>query len=285
MKLAVSASYYEKRYGLEAGLKYLKDKGYESIVYMLPRYEEYARKNMSEEKFETYFKNIRATIERSGLSLAFTTNTTGIYSDMVPSTYEARIDMCMKGVKATALLGCEVFAVRPVKFYWLEDNKTEMSRKLAYDALKRIKAEADKYGVKLAIVNADNDEVFGWCVEDIKELVDEFDMYVVIDTEDGFFAGSKVKDFVSAFNDRLIGVLLKDVEATMKNPMIPFMGKAGFQSIAKSLAQANTNAAAVVMPEMFYARLQEFQESNGLWDALDELYYEIGCVMAGKENV
>lgn len=284
MKLAASVVFYEKRYGLTEGVRYLKEKGYESIVYTLPRHEEYAAKNWSEEEFEAYFTEIGKVIRDSGLSLAFTTNNTGIYNDCVPDTFDVRVDMCIKAVRATALMGGEVFAMRPVKYYHGHDDGMELSTRLVYDALKKIKVEADKVGVKIAIVNTDNDDIYGWCVKEIRELIDAFDLYLVIDTVDAYFSGCKVKDLIEEFNDKLIGVLMKDTEITMKNAAMPFMGKANCIKVTDALKNANPNAAVVMMPELTYPRYQEFWDSEGLLKALDDLYYEVGLVTSGKER-
>ena len=282
MKLAASVVFYEKRYGLTEGLQYLKEKGYESIVYTLPRHEEYAAKNWSEEEFEAHFIELGNAIKASGLSLAFTTNNTGIYNDCVPDTYDARVDMCIKGVKATALMGGDTFAMRPVKYYYGHEDGTERSIRLVNDALKKIKEEADKVGVKVAIVNTDNDDVYGWCAKEIRELMDTYDLYLVIDPTDAFFSGCKVKDLIDEFNDRLVGVLMKDTEVTMKNAAMPFMGKADFIKLTDTLKSANPNASVVMMPELTYPRYQEFYDSDDLLKALEDLYYEIGIVMSGK---
>ena len=288
MKLAASVVFYEKRYGLQKGLQYLKTKGYDSIIYTLPRHEEYVARKWSEEEFEAHFTDIGKFIKDSELSIAFTTNDTGIYNDIVPDTYDARVDMCIKSIKATALMGGSVFAMRPVKFYYRHDDGMELSISLVHNALTKIKEEADKVGVKIAIVNADNDDVYGWCVKEIRELIDEFDLYLVIDPTDAYFAGCKVKKLVEEFNDRLVGVLMRDTGITdlpIKNATIPFMGRADFIKLVDALIDANPNAAVVMMPELTYSRFQEFYDSDGLLEALEDLYYRMAIVASGRERL
>jgi sugar phosphate isomerase/epimerase len=285
MRLAAQLDFYEKKYGLEKGLARVKEQGYEALVYTLPRYEEYERYSWTEEKFKEHFTNIGKIIKESGLPIAFTTTGTGLYNDCIPHTYDKRVDMCIKGVRATAYIGGKVFAVRPVKYFRGHEDGVELSRTLTYNALKQIREEAEQQGVRLAFVNSNNDYIYGWSEEDLEEITNEFDMDVILDPADAFHAGCKISRVIKVVGDKVIGVFMNDTPIDPLDNTMPFMGKADYLRLIDIFKELSPNSALVTTQALNYRKYQDFFDSEELVKALDELYFAIGSVVSGKENI
>jgi len=285
MKLTALMDFYEKKYGLEEGLSRVKKQGYEAVVYTLPRHEDYMKYQWTEDEFRNYFTNIGKTIKESGLSVAFTTTGTGLYNDCVPDSYENRVDMCIKGVRASAYMGSEVFLVRPVKYFRGHEDGVELSKQLTYDALKRIYAEAERQSVRLAIVNSGSDYIYGWNVEELAELSNEFDMDIVIDPAEASHAGCKLNKLVRFLGDRVVGVFMRDTLVDLYDTAMPFMGRTDYLRMVNVLKDLPKESALVTVQNLNYMKYQDFLDSEELVKALDELYFTIGSVVSGKGSI
>lgn len=285
MRLTALMDFYEKKYGLEEGLSRVKKQGYEAVVYTLPRHEDYVKYQWTEDEFRNHFTNIGKTIKESGLNVAFTTTGTGLYNDCVPDSYDNRVDMCIKGVRASAYMGSEVFLVRPVKYFRGHEDGVELSKQLTYDALKRIYEEAVRQNVRLAIVNSNSDYVYGWNVDELEELTNEFDMDIVIDPVDAFHAGCKMKQMISVLRDKIIGVFMRDTLVDTMDTAMPFMGRVDYIRMVNVLKKLSEETALVTVQNLNYMKYQDFLDSEELVKALDELYFTIGSVVSGKGSI
>jgi hypothetical protein len=90
---------------------------------------------------------------------------------------------------------------------------------------------------------------------------------------------------IKVVGDKVIGVFMNDTPIDPLDNTMPFMGKADYLRLIDIFKELSPNSALVTTQALNYRKYQDFFDSEELVKALDELYFAIGSVVSGKENI
>lgn len=290
MKVAAQADFFIKHYGVEHALKKLKATGYEYITYEISgRYDEPFTTQWTDWDIKEQFSPIGVCATNENLNLAYTTLKSCIYHDLLPETSEARKQMCIQAVKATACMGCPVFAIRPAAMFYKRPDIYEVTKKISWDIFESVKQTADRVGVQLAFVNNNCCYAYGSRIDDLIELSEHFDGKIVIDPMNAYEAHENEMELAKQAGDRLLAFCVTDLEGDEGNPfhftgkqrtIMPMMGALNYPLIIDRMKAVNQEAIVSVIYNDVLERYVDFVDSEPLMDAFDKLFYKTGCLIA-----
>lgn len=286
MKLVAQSDFFIKHCGGIESLDRVKKIGYEYISYTVSdRYDEPFTTQWGDKELEEYFAPIGNAIKERGLKLFYVEVGGDIYNDLLTHTTEARTKMCLQVVKACHYLGCDTVAIKPAKVNRATADAWEITKNMTYQILDQVKAEADKYGIKLAITNnirCGGQYLYGSEPDELLELCERYDAKAIINPSSAFVAHERVGRFISKVGDKLFAFLINDLESSNKNPFMPMMGSLDYATIIEALKGADQNAGAVMMCTPVFNRFKQFVDHQGVNDSLDTLLYKMGLVISGN---
>ena len=292
MKVAAQSDFYFEHYGIEKGLEHLKALGYQSLVYSINgRYDQPFTTQWTDKELEEHYVPIKKAVENSDMEMLFALLTTDIYLDDLHHTAEARKKMCVHAVKAAAYAGCKILGVKPAVLVQSIPDAKEKSKKISCEIFDVMKKTADEVGVQLAFVNAKNSQGFsygnygyGSNAKELQELAERYGGKIIIDPVNAYLAHEQIDDLLVGAQDKLIGVLLTDIESTGKCPVIPTMGCVNYVDACEKMKSARSDATLVAMYSPVFKRYKELIGREGLVSVLGQLLYKITRVFVDKAN-
>lgn len=286
MKLTAEANFYIDKFGPKAGIAYLKNLGYQNIIYTLTAriLEPFLNKN-SDDEFIKRFEDIRDAANEAGIHILFTIMREEIYNDQIPNVLNKNKAIYIQGIKATAILGCQHFGVRPVCFRCSIPNAWEESKKLTYEIYSELKDEADKYDVKLSFVNNTKQLCFtsgtysyGCTGSELLELANEFGGGIIINPVYALKAGEKVEDILNIVKQSLIGFCIDDKSQRTTYQTFPMFGAVDYQSLIAFFEKYDSNAAIVMMYSYIFNRYTELASDSNIVDTVSRAFYKMACL-------
>lgn len=292
MKVAAQADFYFEQYGIEKGLKCLEELGYQYLVYSITgRYDQPFATEWTDKELEEHYALIWKAIENSNMEMFFAILPTDIYLDDLHHTAEARKKMCVQAVKAAAYAGCKILGVRPAILVQSTPDAKEKSKKISCEIFDMMQATANEVGVQLAFINGTNLQGFSYgnyCygsnISELLELAQKYNAKIIIDPVNAYLAHEKVEELIIGAGDKLIGVLLTDIEGAGRRPVIPTTGCVNYVDVSEKLKYAHSDAALVAMYTPVYKRYRDFVNKEGLITAIGQLLRKIVCVFAQKAD-
>ena len=82
---------------------------------------------------------------------------------------------------------------------------------------------------------------------------------------------------------QIFGIVLDDVESTIKNPFMPMMGSIDYSVILKCAAEAPDDSFAIMDCSGVFNRYSEFADHKGVVEALNTLLYDMGRAVVAKK--
>lgn len=286
MKLAAQSDFFIKSFGPENGFKKLREIGYESVSYNIAdRYDEPFTTEWTEEELKNRFAAIGKAARDSGLEMVYATANCEMYNDLIVHTFDARKKMCVRFVQAAAAMGCKYIALRPAGFNTTHEDAWELSKKISFEVFDAMKAEADKLGIGLAFINnvrRAKKYCFGCTAEELLELCDRYGGKVVIDPVNAYNAHERLDKLINGVKDKLIGLVISDVESTIKNPFMPMMGSIDYTVVIGCAQSIGDDAYAVMNCSNVFKRYEDFADSEGVISSVNTLLYDMGKAIVGK---
>ncbi|MBQ9543694.1 MAG: TIM barrel protein [Clostridia bacterium] len=287
MRLAAQSDFFVKSFGPEEGFRKLKSIGYEAVTFAIrDRYDEPFTTSWTEDQIKERFSAIGAAAKAQGLEIIYATNTCDIYNDLLVHTFDARKEMCLRIVRAAHYMGAKSVAFRPVKFNGNIENANEASKQLSFEIFDLIKKEADKYSLPLAFFNnirGGKKYCFGCTAEELKELCARYGAKAVIDPVNAYKAQERLDRLTEGLKGQIFGIVLDDVESTIKNPFMPMMGSIDYSVILKCAAEAPDDSFAIMDCSGVFNRYSEFADHKGVVEALNTLLYDMGRAVVAKK--
>ena len=290
MKLTAEANFYIEKYGAKAGIEYLKNLGYDNIIYTLTaRILEPFLSKSTDEQMKEVFGEIRQAANEAGVNILFTIMKEEIYNDQNPNALTKNKLLYKQGIKATSYLGCKFFGVRPVCLRFSSPHAWQESQMLTYDIYSEIKEEADKYGVRLAFVNNTKQLCFtsgtysyGCKGDELMDLVEEFDAGVIVNPVYALKAGERLEDMMTEVKDKLIGFCIDDKSQRTNYQTFPMFGCVDYNSLICFLKSYKSDAAVVMMYSQMFNRYSEFSSDTEVVDAVSRAFYNIAHLISGN---
>lgn len=291
MKLTAQADFYIEKFGAEKGVKYLKNLGYQNIIYTITaRTLEPLSALKNDSEIEESFRALRETLHDTGVNLVFTNFREEIYHDLVPSLLEKRKQMCIQAVRVTAYMGCKVMGVRPVCFRCSATNEWEESKRLTYEIYSEVKKEADKFGVKLAFLNNTKQLCFsygtysyGCKASELLELSEAFDSGIILNPAYALKAGERIEEMLTETKDKLLGFCIDDKAQRATTQGIPMFGSVDYYGLIEYFKSYESDAAAVMMYTPIMNRYADFTYDFNVVDTLAKTFRSVACLISGCE--
>ena len=292
MKLTAEANFYIEKYGAKAGIEYLKNLGYDNIIYTLTArvLEPFLSKNTDEQMKEA-FGEIRDAANLVGVKILFTIMKEEIYNDQNPNALTKNKLLYKQGVKATSYLGCKFFGVRPVCLRYSSPHAWKESQMLTYDIYSEIKEEADKYHVSMAFVNNTKQLSFtsgtysyGCRGYELMDLAEELDAGVIVNPVYALKAGERLEDMLTEVKDKLVGFCIDDKSQRTMYQTFPMFGCVDYESLIYFIQKYKSDAAVVMMYSQMFNRYSEFTSDTEIVDAVSHAFYKIACLIAGHRE-
>lgn len=292
MKLTAEANYYIEEFGAKAGIEYLKNLGYQNIIYTLTaRTLEPFLSKSSDEQMEQVFGTIREAANEAGVNILFAIMKEEIYNDQNPNALKKNKLVYKQGVKASAYLGCKFLGVRPVCLRYSSPCALEDSEMLTYEIYSEIKEEADKYGVRLAFVNNTKQLCFtsgtysyGCRGNELLELAEEFGAGIIVNPVYALKVGERVEDMLTEVKDKLIGFCIDDKSQRTIYQTFPMFGCVDYESLIDFFKNYKSDAAAVMMYSQIFNRYSEFSSDQDIVDTVSSAFFKMGCLISGRET-
>jgi len=174
-------------------------------------------------------------------------------------------------------MGCRYVALRPAGFNATHEDAWELSKKISFEVFDAMKIEADRLGIGLAFINnvrRAKKYCFGCTAEELLELCDRYDGKVVIDPVNAYNAHERL--------DKLIGLVISDVESSIKNPFMPMMGSVDYTVVIGCAQSIGDGAYAVMNCSNVFKRYEDFADSEGVISSVNTLLYDMGNAIVGK---
>lgn len=292
MKLTAEANFYIEKYGAKAGIEYLKNLGYQNIIYTLTaRILEPFLSKSSDEQMEQVFGAIRKAANEAGIHILYTMMKEEIYNDQIPNALNKNKVIYIQGIKATAILGCQYIGVRPVCLRYSSPCALKDSEMLTYEIYSEIKEEADKYGVRLAFVNNSKQLCFtsgtysyGCRSNELLELAEEFRAGIIVNPVYALKAGERVEDMLTEVKDKLIGFCVDDKSQRTIYQTFPMFGSVDYESLIDFFKNYKSEAATVMMYSQIFNRYSEFSSDQDIVDTVSSAFLKMGCLISGNET-
>ena len=286
MRLAAQSDFFVKSFGPEEGFKKLKSIGYEAVAFTVnDRYDAPFTTEWTEEQIKEHFCAIGAAARAQGLEIVCATNGCEVYNDLLAHTFDARKEMCLRIVKAAHYMGAKLVAFRPVRFNGNFENANELSKQLSFELFDLVKKEADKYSVSLAFFNnvrGGKKYCFGCTAAELKELCERYGARAIIDPVSAYKAQERLDNLTDGLKGDIFGIVLSDVESTIKNPFMPMMGSVDYSLVIKCAQEAPDDSYAIMDCSGVFKRYSEFADHKGTVDALNTLLYDMGKAIVAK---
>ena len=288
MKIAAQCDFYFQQYGVEEGLRRLEDMGYQHLVYTITgRYDQPFTTQWTDQDLEKHYAPIKKAVDESKMDILFAILGTDIYLDDLAHTADARRKMCVQAVKAAAYAGCKILGVRPAILVQSIPDGLERSKEISCSIFDDMKKVADQVGVTLAFINGKiiqgfsyGNHCYGCGIDELLELANRYDGKIIIDPVSAESANEKMKDLLAGAGDKLIGLLLTDIEKTSRLPVIPTTGCIDYPAVRRILPGANKEAVLVTMHTPVFKKYQDFIKNEGLVSSLGQLLWKITDVVA-----
>ena len=292
MKVAAQCDFYLQHYGLGKGLTYLKDLGYQNLVYTITgRYDQPFTTQWTDKELEEYYSPIKKAVEESEMNMLFAILATDIYLDDLAHTADARRKMCVQAVKAAAYAGCKILGVRPAILVQTVSDALEKSKEITCGIFDEMKKVADEVGVTLAFINGTviqgysyGNHCYGSNINELIELANRYDGKIIVDPVTAEHAKENVKDMVLGAGDRLIGMLITDMEKASRLPLIPTMGCINYPDISACLKDVCEEAALVTMHTPVFKKYADFLNNDSMVKSLSQLLWKITDVMHNRSK-
>lgn len=292
MKLTAEADFYIEKLGAENGVKYLKDLGYQNIIYTITaRTLEPFSDLKSDNKMIESFRILREVLADANVKLLFTNYREEIYNDQVPNLLELKKQRCIQAVKATAHMGCRIMCVRPVCLRNSTANAWEESKRLTYEIYSEIKQEADKLGVQLAFLNntkqlsfSSGTYSYGCKASELMELAETFDAQIVISPTCALHAGERVEGLLTETKDKLLGFCMDDRMQRTISQGFPMFGAVDYYGLIEFFKSYSCNAAAVMMYTPIMNRYMDLIYDFDVMDTISKAYRSVACLVSGVEK-
>lgn len=283
MKLAAQADFYIEKFGPKEGTKKLKEIGYQNIVYTI------TPQTFAKFSDDDFCLN-RSEIEKAGMQMTFAICGKELYLDHAPHEFEGRKQMCIKALKAAALMGCSVLGVRPLAFRNSTPNAWEESKRLTYELYSEVREEADKLGVKLAFFNNTKQPCFssgtysyGCRASELLELAKNFDSGIIIDPAYALKAGERVEELLTETKDKLLGFCISDMAQREMTQALPMFGSVDYQGLIHFFQDYESDAAVVMMYTPIMNRYSDFVSNQELISSITRTYLKVARLIEGKE--
>lgn len=289
MRLAAQADFYIEKFGIEKSVSYLKNLGYQDIIYtMATRDFEGISSDNSESVNVDKYDYLRKVLDDSGMNLIFTVVKEEIYNDQMPQLLERRKKTYIQAVHATANLGCKYMGVRPVCLRCSTPGAWEESRKLTYEIYSEIKEEADKVGVKLAFFNNTKQLCFssgtysyGCKASELLELAEYFDAGIIVNPVYALKAGERVEELLLVVQDKLLGFCIDDKSQRANAQGIPMFGAVDYYGLTEFFRTYRSEAAGVMMYTPILNRYSDFLHDFELVDAITKAFMSVAQLITG----
>ena len=305
MKITCESDFYIQRYGLDEGLKKIKEIGYQYITYTLTEMSNFPDfGEWTKEKIEEHYEPLRKLLEKYGLHISYLTMARGIYNHNQPTTFEARKRWCVQAMRVAAYLGCSSVVIRstalPAALPTGYKEVYQQSKEILWEILSVMKEEGDKIGVRPVVLNVGDLFNYGNRVEELLECVDKFGIGVLLDpsmahlmreripclTTTGYWdslgrvheEGRPGDSIIELLQEHLIGVLLNDTERTIGKPVLPMSGIIDHREIVRQMQRCPNELCLTVVYQPIFKRFSEFLETESLVDTLGEYFYQMATL-------
>ena len=306
MKVTCESDFYIQRYGIEEGLKKIKELGYQNISYTLTQMSVFPDfGEWSKEKLEEQYEPLRKVLEKYGLGISYITMARSIYNHNQPTTFETRKTWCLQTMRVAAYLGCPLVVVYPTALPGGCPDLYQRSKEILWEVLSDMREESSKIGVQVAIQNAGDLYNYGNRGEELLECAETFGVSVLLDpsmahllreripclTTTGYWdslvrvrvGGRRTVTIIEYLQEHLIGVLLNDTERTIGNPVLPMMGVIDHREIVRQMKTCKKELCLTVIYQPIFKRFSEFLESESLVDTLGEYFYQMADLFDSVE--
>ena len=290
MKIAAQCDWFIEKYGPEGGVRYLKELGFENLVLTINgRYDQPFTTSWTDRDLEENYAPVRKAARGSSLNMLFAVLGTNIYLDDLAHTADARRKMCVQAVKAAAYAGCAFLGVRPAVLVQSSPDAPEKSKEITCSIFDEMQAAAKQTGIRLAFINGTKtlgcsygNRCYGSSSRDLLELAERYDGKILIDPISAEFANEKAEELIEAAGERLLGILVTDMECSTRLPVIPTAGHINYVSITQALRHVCDDAALVTMYTPVFKRYKDLLQTEGLADELSRLLLRVTKVFAER---
>ena len=280
MKLAVHANYFLDEYGVQDGMKRIRDLGYRYISYSITgRYDEPFVTQWSEEDLKNYFTPIREAAQANGITIAYTHLKGDYYNDFSPHTFEARKKMCHRAVLATHYLGVEMLGVRPVALNVPDPNSMELSRRVCYEVFDLLTQAAAELGVRIAVINPNRIKTsycYGNTIDELKEICQHYDAPLIFDPLNAYFTHIPYRRFMQELKDRFFAFVMDDLEPLTRSRTVPMLGSVNYSVIFSEMYDMPEDLVVSVDASPILEKYKTFSEDKALEDAVNQLLLDMG---------
>lgn len=291
MKLTATADFYIEKYGLEAGVTFLKNLGYQNMIYTLTaqRLEPFLGLNQDCEMKET-FGAIGKAFKNAGVNLLFTTMKEEVYHDLRSCrscSVDSKKELVIQAVKATAYMGGKVLVVRPICFRHSTADAWDKTKQLTYEIYLAAKKEADRLGVKIAFFNntkqlcfSSGSYSYGCRSAELAELADTFESGIVINPVYALYAGERVEELLAELGDKVIGFMVEDKAQRATSKEMPFFGSVDYYGLIEYFKNNPSDMAIVMAYTQIMNRYVEFADDMELVTAITKAFMKMACLIA-----
>ncbi len=281
MKLAAQSDFFIKNYGLEEGLKRLKNIGYEAICYTIDgRYDQPFTTEWTDKELSAKFCPIGETIRNSGLQLLYTSLLCDSYNQLLPHTTEARMKMCVQALKATYYMGGDTFAFSLPMAGFGQDSVAE-TKVFAEQYLDALTAAAAPLGMTVAVFNnpgrGSSCYSYGSLPSELLELTEKFGVKVILDPANAHRSCSRISQLINELKDKIFAFALTEVDR-----VIPLMGAVNYPEVINELGKLEHTYHLVVDYNPVFKRYCHFLSSEGVTCALETFLYDIAKALASQ---
>ncbi|MBQ7935767.1 MAG: sugar phosphate isomerase/epimerase [Clostridia bacterium] len=159
-KISLSIGSLQGKYGDKRALEMAKEAGFDGVDFDVVSYGKRGRPDvyqLPQEEFEAYFKDIKAHADQLGIVIVQTHNLVAAYTPD-PEICAERKQIALRGIEATALLGCEYTVVHCIStMQWGYDVPAKEMHLKNQEMYADFIPTAEKFGVKICM------ETFGRC--------------------------------------------------------------------------------------------------------------------------
>lgn len=302
MKITCEADFYIQRYGIDEGMKKIKELGYQNISYMLMEMKDYPDfHEWSKEKMEEYYEPLREVLEKYGLHIYYLTMARSIYNHSEPETFEVRKLWYLQAMRVAAYLGCHMVVISPAilpgSLPTGYQETYRRSKEILWEVLAVMKEEGDKIGVRPVVLNARYLYTYGNRGMELLECAEKFGSGVLLDPSMAYVARDKIPclttirywdsvgrvyedcdsgtSIIELLQEHLIGVLLNDIERTIGNRVLPMSGVIDHRELVRQMKKCQNELCLTVTYQPIFKRFSEFLGAEYLVNTLGTYLYQM----------
>lgn len=254
MRISTSIFGVIKPYGMEEGLKMLKEAGFEAIDYSITQnamdWEEEPFIDPSSPAFAEHFKKIAKTVRDSGLEMhqCHAPYAKPTFSD--PEFYARLQKQIIRSVYAAAYMECPYIVAHPVlDVAFCHGQNKELARQTSLDYFSAIAPVLQETGVTMCIENLffyirETKEwaiCYGSTGEELRDLIDTLNemhgshFAACVDTGHAVVAGQDPAEIIRTLGSRIKVLHIQDNLGVKDEHLIPTEGKIDWKSVAEAL--------------------------------------------------